>query len=241
MICFRQRLIEVIRVEETALSGDATPDEGSPALAKSLRSEDEIAAEPGLAHGPVLGGRERERRSPRVPPAIRYRRNDMNRIVSSLTAAAMFLLGAAGASQASDYRRLTTQWKGPGMSLDIVNGGARNNFAQIAKTEDVTGQSWKMTNSDGWLHLTTEFRGAKMCLDVENGGDMNNFVKLERCENNSGQSWKMMKSSEGGFVRLTTEFRGPNLCLDIVNGGPRNGMAQLTKCEDVSGQLWKME
>lgn len=150
------------------------------------------------------------------------------------------LLGTAGMAEAADYKRLSTQWKGPDMPLDIVNGGARNNFAQLAKKDDVSGQRWKITKADEWLNLTTEFRGDKMCLDVENGGAMNNFVKLGRCENNSGQSWKITKAGDGEYVRLTTEFRGAGMCLDIVNGGARDGMAQLTKCSDVSGQLWKV-
>ena len=150
------------------------------------------------------------------------------------------LLGTAAMAEASDYKRLSTQWKGPNMPLDVINGGGRNDFAQLAKKDDVSGQMWKITKADEWLNLTTQFRGDKMCLDVENGGNMNNFVKLERCENNSGQSWKMTKAGDGEYVRLTTEFRGTGMCLDIVNGGSRDGMAQLTKCSDVSGQLWKL-
>ena len=157
-----------------------------------------------------------------------------------LTGGIALLLGTAAMAEAADYKRLSTQWKGPNMPLDIINGGARNNFAQLAKKDDVSGQMWKITKADDWLNLTTEFRGDKMCLDVENGGNMNNFVKLERCENNSGQSWKITKAGDGDYVRLTTEFRGAGMCLDIVNGGARDGMAQLTKCSDVSGQLWRI-
>lgn len=164
----------------------------------------------------------------------------MKQALLRYTGAVAILISLASIAEGADYKRLTTQWKGPDIALDVINGGARNNFVRLAKKEDVSGQSWKITKADEWLNLTTEFRGDRMCLDVENGGSMNNFVKLEKCENNSGQSWKITKSKDDGYVRLSTEFRGSNMCLDIVNGGSQDGLAKLAKCEDVSGQLWKI-
>jgi hypothetical protein len=135
------------------------------------------------------------------------------------------------------YYRLSTQFRGTDMSLDVFNGGAKNNMTRLERFQDVSGQYWKFTRTqDGSYRLTTMFRGPGMCLDIYNGGRNNNQPHLTRCANVSGQFWNI--SAEGNWVRLTTKFRGPGMCLDIFNGGGNNNQPHLTSCSNVSGQLW---
>lgn len=161
------------------------------------------------------------------------------KILATLMATALTVLTTQAPLSAADgYQRLYTQWKGKGLPLDIINGGKLNDYAQLTKAGDFSGQNWKITKDGASSRLTTEFRGAKMCLDVTNGGTLNNFVQLQPCGDFSGQLWNI-KTVEDGWMTLTTEFRGAKMCLDIENGGARDGMAHLAKCEDVSGQFWK--
>ena len=43
------------------------------------------------------------------------------------------------------YYRLTTQWRGTGKSLDVVNDGTNNNQLILADTGNYEGQFWKIT------------------------------------------------------------------------------------------------
>ena len=55
-------------------------------------------------------------------------------------------VNAAPAFESKSFYRLTTEWQGEGKSLDIVNDG-KNNQPILAKTERVSGQSWKITKT----------------------------------------------------------------------------------------------
>jgi hypothetical protein len=135
------------------------------------------------------------------------------------------------------YYKLSTQFRGNGMKLDVFNGGPKNNLTRLEPDQDVSGQFWRFEgNADATFRLSTLFRGRGMCLDVFNGGSQNNQLHLTRCTNLSGQHWNIME--DGDAVRLTTQFRGPRMCLDIFNGGPNNNQPHLAKCSNVSGQLW---
>jgi hypothetical protein len=135
------------------------------------------------------------------------------------------------------YYKLSTQFRGNGMKLDVFNGGPKNNLTRLEPDQDVSGQFWRFEgNADATFRLSTLFRGRGMCLDVFNGGSQNNQLHLTRCANLSGQHWNIME--DGDAVRLTTQFRGPRMCLDIFNGGPNNNQPHLAKCSNVSGQLW---
>ncbi|MEZ4406039.1 MAG: RICIN domain-containing protein [Polyangiales bacterium] len=137
------------------------------------------------------------------------------------------------AARARGALRFSTDFRGPGMCLDVVNGGPTNNAAELRPCEGVTGQAWTVRPAaGGFVRLTTEFRGAGMCLDVVNGGPRNNAVELRPCEDRSGQLWRMTPGPRG-FVRLPTQFRGPRVCLDVVNGGPRNNAAELRPCRNL--------
>lgn len=137
------------------------------------------------------------------------------------------------------YYRLTTQFRGDGMCLDVFNGGPQNNMTHLVKCADYSGQYWRFTGPDdsGSYRLSTMFRGPDMCLDIFNGGKYNNQPNLAKCANLSGQFWNL--KDQGGWYRMTTDFRGPDMCLDIFNGGPQNNQPHLVKCADYSGQFWK--
>jgi Ricin-type beta-trefoil lectin domain len=130
------------------------------------------------------------------------------------------------------YYKLSTQFRGSEMKLDVFNGGPKNNMTRLEPDQDVSGQFWRFArNPDGTFRLTTLFRGPNVCLDIFNGGSNNNQPHLTRCGNFTGQFWSIMLTGDGEFVRLTTKFRGSGMCLDIFNGGQNNNQPHLAKCE----------
>lgn len=137
------------------------------------------------------------------------------------------------------YYKLSTQFRGPGMKLDVFNGGAMNNLTHLESDQDVSGQFWRFRgNADGTFRLSTLFRGPSMCLDIFNGGPRDNQPHLAQCANLTGQLWLITVTETADAVRLTTRFRGPDMCLDIFNGGPNDNQPHLAQCADLSGQLW---
>jgi Ricin-type beta-trefoil lectin domain len=137
------------------------------------------------------------------------------------------------------YYKLSTQFRGTGMKLDVFNGGPKNNLTRLEPDQDLSGQFWRFEgNADGTFRLSTQFRGLEMCLDIFNGGPKDNQPHLTRCANLSGQHWNIKQ--DGDAVRLTTQFRGPGRCLDIFNSGPNNNQPHLSKCANLSGQLWTL-
>jgi hypothetical protein len=135
--------------------------------------------------------------------------------------------------------KLSTQFRGPAMKLDVFNGGASNNLTHLVPDQDVSGQFWRFRgNDDGTFRLSTLFRGPSMCLDIFNGGSRNNQPHLAQCANLTGQLWLITVTEAADAVRLTTRFRGPAMCLDIFNGGPNDNQPHLAQCADLSGQLW---
>src|SRR5262245_58408166 len=154
----------------------------------------------------------------------------------------VLLLWCASPSLAQDpdpnfFYRLSTQFRGTDMSLDVFNGGPKNNMTRLERFQDVSGQYWRFVPvGDGSFRLTTMFRGSGMCLDIFNGGPNNNQPHLQPCQNFSGQFWNI--KTDGNWVRLTTKFRGPGMCLDIFNGGADDNQPHLQTCANVSGQFW---
>jgi hypothetical protein len=153
-------------------------------------------------------------------------------------------LSAPASAQSIDqsfYYKLSTQFRGNGMKLDVFNGGPKNNLTRLESDQDVSGQFWRFVgNGDGTFRLSTLFRGPGMCLDIFNGGANNNQPHLVNCANFSGQLWNIMVTEGGDLVRLTTKFRGPGMCLDIFNGGPNDNQPHLVNCAKLSGQLWTL-
>ena len=134
------------------------------------------------------------------------------------------------------YYRLRTEFTGPGMCLDVINGGKRNNTTRLVTCADNLGQYWRFIPADqGFYRLTTWLRGAQMCLSDYNGVT----VKLDPCADNRGQLWQMNQDRKS--YRLTTSLRGPKNCLDIHNGGSYDGSPHLISCAKYSGQLWSFQ
>jgi hypothetical protein len=143
----------------------------------------------------------------------------------------------AGAIDPNFYYRLSTQFRGADMSLDVFDGRPKNNMTHLERFHDVSGQYWKfLPTGDGSYQLTTMFRGSDMCLDIFNGGPDDNQPHLAPCSNVSGQFWDIR--ADAGWVRLTTKFRGGGMCLDIFSGGPDNNQPHLAPCANFSGQFW---
>jgi hypothetical protein len=44
--------------------------------------------------------------------------------------------------------RLTTKFRGPGMCLDIFNGGPNNNQPHLVSCANLSGQLWRLTKTD---------------------------------------------------------------------------------------------
>ena len=155
---------------------------------------------------------------------------------------AWFLSSASAQSlDPSFYYKLSTQFRGDGMKLDVFNGGPKNNLTRLEPDQDVSGQFWRfVANGDGTFRLMTLFRGPGMCLDIFNGGANNNQPHLVRCANFTGQFWNIMVTERGDLIRLTTKFRGPGMCLDIFNGGANNNQPHLVRCADFTGQRWTL-
>jgi hypothetical protein len=141
----------------------------------------------------------------------------------------------------SFYYKLSTEFRGQGMKLDVFNGGPKNNLTRLEPDQDVSGQYWRFVNNgDGTFRLSTLFRGPGMCLDVFNGGPNNNQPHLVKCANLTGQFWNILVTQDGDQVRLTTKFRGPGMCLDIFNGGTNDNQPHLVPCTNFTGQLWTL-
>jgi hypothetical protein len=85
---------------------------------------------------------------------------------------------AATSAQAVDqsfYYKLSTEFRGDGMKLDVFNGGPKNNLTRLEPDQDISGQFWRLVgNRDGTFRLSTLFRGPGMCLDIFSGGPNNN-------------------------------------------------------------------
>src|SRR5262245_19647860 len=83
------------------------------------------------------------------------------------------------------YYKLSTQFRGTGMPMDVFNGGPQNNQARLDRDQNVTGQNWRFIPAEnGSYRLTTEFRGPGMCLDIN---PSTNRPELRTCGNFTGQ------------------------------------------------------
>ncbi|MGQ3356188.1 MAG: RICIN domain-containing protein [Phreatobacter sp.] len=150
-----------------------------------------------------------------------------------LTLAVLAVPALAQSPDPGNYYKLSTQFRGTGMPMDVFNGGPRNNQARLDRDQDVSGQNWRfIPTGDGSWRLTTEFRGARMCLDIN---PPTNRPELRPCGNFTGQFWQIVPA--GNWVRLTTTFRGPGTCLDI---DPSSDQPELRPCGNYSGQFWRL-
>src|SRR5258706_13767751 len=137
--------------------------------------------------------------------------------------ASLLTPAAAQSVDPSFYYKLSTQFRGNGMKLDVFNGGPKNNLTRLEPDQDVSGQFWRFVgNSDGTFRLSTLFRGPSMCLDIFNGGAKNNQPHLVNCSNFTGQLWNIMITWDGDLVRLTPNLRGRGFCLETFHVGDTN-------------------
>jgi hypothetical protein len=137
---------------------------------------------------------------------------------------------------ANCYYRLTTQWRGDDMSLDILYDGKSNNVPILARTRNVDGQMWKLTPvANGAYRLTTQWRGEGLSLAITAG----NRPLLVNSVTAPEQAWKLTPLGNG-FYRMTTQAQGDGMSLDIVNDGGANNIPILAKTGNFSGQMWKV-
>ena len=61
------------------------------------------------------------------------------------------------------YYKLSTQFRGPGMKLDVFNGGARNNLTHLEPDQDVSGQFWRFRENADGTFLCQRFSEAPAC------------------------------------------------------------------------------
>jgi hypothetical protein len=87
--------------------------------------------------------------------------------VVGLLLASLLTPASAQSVDPSFYYKLSTQFRGNGMKLDVFNGGPKNNLTRLEPDQDVSGQFWRLVgNTDGTFRLSTLFRGPSMCLDI---------------------------------------------------------------------------
>jgi hypothetical protein len=87
--------------------------------------------------------------------------------------------------------KMTTQFRGPDMCLDVVNGGANNNEPHLTPCGNYQGQQWMVVPDGPWVRFKTKFRGEDTCLDIFNGGPNDNQPYFKPCGNFSGQRWRL--------------------------------------------------
>jgi hypothetical protein len=80
-------------------------------------------------------------------------------------AAVVLLVWGVAAAEAAPLK-LTTQWKGPAMALEIYDGGSNTNFAHLAPAANGPAQQWRQDTRHAFMQLTNVLRGAKMCFGV---------------------------------------------------------------------------
>ncbi|MCI2229679.1 hypothetical protein MC378_10925 [Polaribacter sp. MSW13] len=136
----------------------------------------------------------------------------------------------------NQYYRLTSQWRGSGLSLDILNSGKKNQPI-LAKTANVSGQFWKIKKVGiNTYTLSTQWRGSNKILDCVQGPNKNRPI-LNTQTGRSGGAWKII-SLGNGYFRITNLWLSDS-SLDIINDG-KNNKIQVAKTGNYLGQAWKI-
>src|SRR5215468_4135580 len=74
------------------------------------------------------------------------------RLVPAIAGLVAWLLTPTSAQSVdqSFYYKLSTEFRGDGMKLDVFNGGPKNNLTRLEPDQDVSGQFWRLVgNRDG--------------------------------------------------------------------------------------------
>jgi hypothetical protein len=123
----------------------------------------------------TLAGAAKLRRQPDAVAVLRYHDvPELAREVAAIYEMRLVVVGAAVENvqahvstpvfaqsiDPSFYYKLSTQFRGNGMKLDVFNGGPKNNMTRLEPDQDVSGQFWRFEgNGDGTFRLSTLFRG----------------------------------------------------------------------------------
>lgn len=138
------------------------------------------------------------------------------------------------------YYELSTEFRGPNMKLDVINGGAKDKLTRLTAGQFI-GHGWQLGKpySDGYFKIGNRFNGNGFCLDVGNGGAIDNQPQIRRCGDFTGQLWKV--TAFGPYYQFKTKFRGDTFCLDIFSDGLNVNQPHLAPCDTgLSGQRWKV-
>jgi len=140
----------------------------------------------------------------------------------------------AQAPDTNFYYKLSTEFRGTGMPMDVFNGGPQDNQVRLDSDQNVSGQFWNFVPSSvsGFYVLKSQFRGSGMCLDIN---PPTNRPELRGCGDFAGQLWQLKQ--DGPWIRLSTQFRGPDVCLDI---DPASNQPELRGCGAFTGQRWQL-
>jgi hypothetical protein len=162
---------------------------------------------------------------------------EMRRPFLAMAFMAIMTQASSALAQAPDpnfYYKLSTQFLGENMPMDVFDGGRRNNQARLNNDQNVSGQHWQFEpiGKDSY-RLRTEFAGPGMCLEINSS---TNRPELRDCGDFTGQFWQIRQSDE--WMVLTTTFGGSNMCLDI---DPDSNQPELRRCSDYSGQFWRLQ
>jgi hypothetical protein len=92
---------------------------------------------------------------------------------AALVTALLACLSNPASAQSIDqgfYYKLSTQFRGNGMKLDVFNGGPKNNMTRWEPDQDVSGQFWRFAaNGDGTFRLRACSAGLE-CVSTSSTG-----------------------------------------------------------------------
>ena len=87
------------------------------------------------------------------------------------------------------YYRMTTEWRGKKLCLDVVNDAKSNSKLRLQKCSGAAhGQKWMFLPHKKGLRMTNQWRGTGTCIDVKND-KLDRDLKLTWCGKYSGQIW----------------------------------------------------
>jgi hypothetical protein len=163
--------------------------------------------------------------------------NTMRNFYAAVTCIALVLPTQllAQTPETNFYYKLSTEFRGTSMPMDVFNGGPQDNQVRLNSDQDVSGQFWNFVpanNVSGFYKLKTQFRGSGMCLDIN---PPTNRPELRGCGEFTGQLWQLKQ--DGPWIKLSTQFRGPDVCLDI---DPASNQPELRGCGAFTGQHWQL-
>ena len=167
--------------------------------------------------------------------------NHMRLFLSVLSLVLLLVPVHAQDFDAKYYYRLTNGWQ-KDKSLDVLNDGVTNNQPILAKSADVGGQLWRITDAGGGYYRLTSGWQKDKSLDVINDGKANNQPRLAKTADLAGQQWKITLTGNGfgdGSFRLTNRWQ-EGKSLDVINDGKANNRPVLDKTGNVLGQMWML-